>query len=381
TLAGGAAPRMGGTATTRLPIGGTPTVERVLRSTPAARRIVVGPDGPDGPDLAARHGARFVLEDPPRSGPLAALARGVAEIPEDAADVTVLVLGGDMPMLRPETLEALLTADPTGSAVTALAGDDGQVQFLCAAWPLRRLRSALAAVENPGGGWADLSLRRLYAQLGHEELTTRTPAGSESADIDTPDSLDRVRRAAGPRIALAQIRVDEDPQVTARTVRRAVADGAAAGAQLVLLPEATLTPFGTNLRRAAEERHEAFVALLEDLAATHGLTVVAGSFSPTDDGRVHNTLVARGGGISAEYRKIHLFDAYGTRESDTVAAGDELVTIDLDGTRIGLATCYDVRFPEQFVELARRGAQAVLLPMAWAPRRASSTNWSGKRTS
>src|SRR5699024_1930144 len=50
---------------------------------------------------------------------------------------------------------------------------------------------------------------------------------------------------------------------------------------------------------------------------------------------------------------------------DTVAPGDQLLTLDVDGARLGLATCYDVRFPEQFTALARRGAHAVLLPMAW----------------
>src|SRR5690625_7154949 len=74
-LAGGASTRMGGTDKTRLQIAGVSSLERVLRAAPADERIVVGPDGQDGAELAARHGARFVLEDPPRSGPLAAPAR------------------------------------------------------------------------------------------------------------------------------------------------------------------------------------------------------------------------------------------------------------------------------------------------------------------
>jgi predicted amidohydrolase len=136
----------------------------------------------------------------------------------------------------------------------------------------------------------------------------------------------------------------------------------------VVLPEATLTPFGTDLRRAAETRHEDFARLLEELADEHSLVVVAGSFSPADDGRVHNTVLVRGPGGTPrlEYRKIHLFDAFDADESATVAPGGELVTFDLDGTRFGLATCYDMRFPEQFAALARRGAQAIVLPTAWA---------------
>lgn len=366
-LAGGASSRLGGTDKTRLPIAGASVLERVLRAAPVGRRIVVGPAGEDGDVLAERHGARFVLEDPPRSGPLAALARGVAEFSEGADEAIVLVLGGDMPMLRPETLAALAASSARRRAVTALAAEDGHLQFLGAAWPLGRLRRALAAVEHEDGGWADLSLRRLYAQLAEDELVTLPVTGAEGADIDTPDALAQVRRAAGPRIALAQIEASEHLSTTMATVRAAVAEAAAEGAHLVLLPEATLTPFGTDLRAAALAHHEEFAQLIQQLAEEHSVVVVAGSFTPTEDGRVHNTVIVRGPGWDPhlDYRKIHLFDAFGTDESRTVAPGDELVTFELAGTTFGVATCYDVRFPEQFTALAQRGAQAILLPVAW----------------
>ena len=110
----------------------------------------------------------------------------------------------------------------------------------------------------------------------------------------------------------------------------------------MLLPEATLTPFGTDLRAAAETHHEDFARLLQELADEHSLVVVAGSFSPADDGRVHNTVLVRGPGgtPSLEYRKIHLFDAFDADESATVAPGQELVTFDLAGARFGLATAH-----------------------------------------
>ena len=366
-LAGGASSRLGGTDKTRLPIAGATALERVLRAAPVGRRIVVGPSGEDGDVLAARHGARFVLEDPPRSGPLAAVARGVAEFSEGPDEATVLVLGGDMPMLRPETLAALAARSAETARVAALEGAEGQLQFLGAAWPVGRLRAALEAIERPEGGWADLSLRRLYAQLREEELLTVPATGAEGADIDTPDALAQVRRAAGPRIALAQIEVSEDVHETFDIVRGAVAEAAAEGAHLVLLPEATLTPFGTDLRAAAEQHHESFAQLVQELAETHEVVVAAGSFTPADDGRVHNTVIVRGPGWDPhlDYRKIHLFDAFGTDESCTVAPGEELITFELEGTRFGIATCYDVRFPEQFTALAQRGAQAILLPLAW----------------
>ncbi|MGY5766149.1 nitrilase-related carbon-nitrogen hydrolase [Brachybacterium sp. DNPG3] len=365
-LAGGAATRLGGEDKTRRTIAGATSLERVLRSIPPGLRVVVGPEKDDGARIAAEHGARFVREDPPRSGPLAALARGVQEVVAlEDSDVRVLVLGGDMPLLRAETLERLVAADRAGERVVALTAPDGHLQFLCACWPLARLRRALAAVERPEGGWADLSLRRLYRELAEGELMTLPATGAEVADLDTPEDVAAVERAAGPRIALAQIRASEVVETNLRAVEAAAAEAAGAGAHLVLLPEATLTPFGTDLHRAASAHHERFENAVAEIAERHGIVVVAGSFVATDDGRVRNTVIVRGGGLHADYAKIHLYDAYGARESDTVEPGTELVTIDLAGARFGIATCYDVRFPAQFTALARAGAQAVLLPMAW----------------
>src|SRR5699024_9397193 len=87
-------------------------------------------------------------------------------------DRKVLVLGGDLPLLRRESLLRLLRTDPRGTRVVALTDDEDQLQFLCAAWPLRRLREELAAIEHPEGGWANLSLRRLYGRLGDDGLIT-----------------------------------------------------------------------------------------------------------------------------------------------------------------------------------------------------------------
>jgi predicted amidohydrolase len=184
-------------------------------------------------------------------------------------------------------------------------------------------------------------------------------------------------------VALAQITVPDDPVRARDVVGSVVREAAGGGARLVVLPEASMTPFGTDLTAAAREHGPAFERLLTDLATELDLVVVAGSFAPTADGRVHNVVHVRGplrdpgrgaedgaGGtpevaLRADYRKIHLYDAFGSRESETVAPGTELVRVRVDGIEVGIATCYDVRFPEQFVALARRGAQVIALPMAW----------------
>lgn len=184
------------------------------------------------------------------------------------------------------------------------------------------------------------------------------------------------------RIALAQLELSAEPQENLGRVVEAIARAGAAGADLAVFPEATMKAFNTGrLDTVAEPLDGPFASAVRDAAAEAGLTAVVGMFRPADvverDGRridrVHNTLLATGPGVDAHYDKIRLFDAFGFRESDTVAPGDRLVVIDVPvgsgevrrTVRVGLATCFDVRFPEHFVELARLGAEVIVLPASW----------------
>lgn len=176
-------------------------------------------------------------------------------------------------------------------------------------------------------------------------------------------------------VACVQLAVTEDPRANIDLAVDAVGRAAEAGARLVVLPEATLAPFGTDLARAAREHAPAFDDALTAAADDRGVVAAAGSFTAAADGRVHNTVIVRGPGVRADYDKIHLFDAFGTRESDTIASGRELCTVDVHGVRVGLATCYDLRFPEQFRALADLGAEVVALPAAWAGGAGKVEQW------
>ncbi len=100
-------------------------------------------------------------------------------------------------------------------------------------------------------------------------------------------------------------------------------------------------------------------------------------FEPAPDGRVYNTTVGydASGELSAVYRKLHLFDALGHRESDDVAPGTQIVVATLAGLRVGFMTCYDVRFPELARALAADGAQVLVLPAAWAAGLFKEEHW------
>jgi predicted amidohydrolase len=181
----------------------------------------------------------------------------------------------------------------------------------------------------------------------------------------------------GMRVALCQIPVSSRPQVNADRVRLALHEAAGGGADLAVFPEATQVRFGSDLRAAAEPLDGLFCSGLAAAAKDTGVALVAGVFEPAPDGRVYNTAVVFDGRgeLVASYRKLHLFDAFGHRESEQVAAGSAPVACTLAGARTGLAICYDVRFPELFRALAAGGAELIVLPAAWAAGLFKEEHW------
>jgi predicted amidohydrolase len=177
------------------------------------------------------------------------------------------------------------------------------------------------------------------------------------------------------RIALAQIVSGIDPRANLTLVESAARDAALAGARVVVLPEATMCAFGVSLAPIAEPLDGPWATAVRAIAAEHDITVVSGMFTPGSGGRVRNTLLATGRGVEASYDKIHLFDAYGFRESKTVAPGTDPVTIEVDGATIGLTTCYDVRFPGLYQALADRGAGIILIAASWGAGPGKREQW------
>lgn len=182
-------------------------------------------------------------------------------------------------------------------------------------------------------------------------------------------------------VAAAQIRSTDDREDNLRQVREAITQAAHQGAELVVLPEATSSWFGSSVQSAAEDIDDGPTpSLLRQLARELSITVVAGFFTPADEGRVYNILLLTGPAGEATYRKVHLFDAFGAKESETVAPGADYVVAPVaDGeggtVQVGLATCYDVRFADQFTALGVRGAEVVVLPTSWGAGDGKLEQW------
>ena len=181
------------------------------------------------------------------------------------------------------------------------------------------------------------------------------------------------------RVAVVQLNTQDSVPENLARVRHWVAQAAAAGAQLVALPE----NFGfmgeeAQKRELAERLDGAFpgpiLGALTEAAARHGVWIVGGGMPERSDDvtRPYNTsvLVDPKGAVAATYRKVHLFDVSlpdGTtlRESAATSAGSEPVTAEVLGVRLGLTVCYDIRFPELYRLLVDQGARVVTVPAAF----------------
>lgn len=182
-------------------------------------------------------------------------------------------------------------------------------------------------------------------------------------------------------IGVAQFAPTADTDANLQAIAELVATASSRGARVVVLPEYSsyfVDPFDASLSENAQPLDGSFVQSLAGIARAHDAVVVAGLLESGDDERIRNTVVAVGpDGLLAHYRKLHLYDAFGQRESDWVQPG-ELVppqTFELAGLTFGLMTCYDLRFPEVGRLLVDAGADALLVPAEWVRGPLKEHHW------
>jgi predicted amidohydrolase len=171
------------------------------------------------------------------------------------------------------------------------------------------------------------------------------------------------------RTAAVQLLVDDgDPAARIDQALDAVKAEADRGADLVLLPEMWHPGyFGFDAySELAQPLDGDLVQRLSAAAAESEVNLHGGSFVERSDRGLHNTSVLfdRAGELIGSYRKMHLFP-YGSKEHELLIRGDEIVVAELEGTRVGLSTCYDLRFPELYRAMVDRGAEMFLVVAGW----------------
>ncbi len=180
------------------------------------------------------------------------------------------------------------------------------------------------------------------------------------------------------RVALVQTDAGPDPETNVAIAAALADEAAAGGARLVALPE-YLQYRGPDdgYRASARPIPGPWTEPFADVARARDAWILVGSVAETSDDprRPWNTsvLLAPDGTVAARYRKLHLFDVAVEdgpvdRESDRVSPGDRAVLVEVDGIRLGLSICYDLRFPELYRALAGAGAEVLTVPANFTER-------------
>jgi deaminated glutathione amidase len=196
-------------------------------------------------------------------------------------------------------------------------------------------------------------------------MTTAPQSEGQSGGGRSTSGRSTSGRAARLRVAIVQEAASLDPEVN----RRRLSELTPADTQLVVYPEAFARDFGaagSDVSAFAEPTSGRFATEVDRVARAADTTIVAGMFETSDDpARPWNTVVV-GGGAHAAYRKIHLYDSFGYRESDRLLPGaTDPQVIEVGGFVVGVMTCYDLRFPELARALVAAGAEVLVVPAAW----------------
>lgn len=182
------------------------------------------------------------------------------------------------------------------------------------------------------------------------------------------------------KVALGQFAVSREWHDNAQTCVGFMQQAAKMEARLLVLPEAVLARDIADpdlAVKSAQALDGPFMTQLLTASRNNTLTTVLTLHVPDDDSRVLNVLVViRRGEIIARYDKLHLYDAFAVQESRNVNAGERIPPlVDVDGIKIGLMTCYDVRFPELARRLVLDGADLLVLPAAWVRGPLKEMHW------
>ncbi|MGO4573649.1 deaminated glutathione amidase [Microvirga sp. 2TAF3] len=182
------------------------------------------------------------------------------------------------------------------------------------------------------------------------------------------------------KVALGQFVVSREWQENANTCLRLMKEAKAGGADLLVLPEGILARDIADpdiVLKSAQPLDGPFATQLLDASRGSDMTIIMTVHTPDGNGRVWNVLIAiRDGEILTQYRKLHLYDAFSAKESTNVTPGEDVPElVDVAGLKVGLMTCYDVRFPELARRLVLDGADLLVLPAAWVKGPLKEAHW------
>lgn len=175
------------------------------------------------------------------------------------------------------------------------------------------------------------------------------------------------------KLAICQMKTSNNKTVNIQHAIEMIAEASKNGADVVALPEMFNCPYENRFfKEFAEEYPGETSKALSKIALDCGVYLIGGSIPEFEDGKIYNTsyVFDKSGILIGRHRKVHLFDidvknGVSFKESDTLSRGNDITVIDTEYGKIGVAICYDVRFPELSRLMALKGAEIVILPAAF----------------
>eukprot|EP00940_MAST-03C_sp_MAST-3C-sp2_P002256 g2256.t1 len=232
------------------------------------------------------------------------------------------------------------------------------------------MRNVMGLATGVGAASCVLLSRRtaLAAKREAERAARRTMSSSKSGTF---------------KMALLQLMVSEDKERNLAATRKAIAEASKNGASVVSLPECFQSPYATdqfpvyaeeipeNLADCDASKHPS-TTMLREAAKENKVYLIGGSIPEREGDRIYNTCVVvdPSGSMIAKHRKVHLFDidvpgGQRFKESDTLSGGNCVTTFDTPFCKIGLAICYDIRFPELSQIMREEGCKVLVFPAAF----------------
>jgi predicted amidohydrolase len=196
--------------------------------------------------------------------------------------------------------------------------------------------------------------------------------------------LKREKAMRSSKVSIVQMESSEDKRENLKRALQYVDEAKSQGARMVVFPEflmafspSSQTP--RQLADLAERTDGGFATSLRRSAKENGIHVLATMYEKSEArDRVYDTAIFIGpdGRLLGRYRKLHLYDAFGFKESEKFVAGNEVLPpVGTDIGKFGFMICYDLRFPEHARLLALGGAQSLLVPSGWVFGSTKEEHW------
>ena len=175
------------------------------------------------------------------------------------------------------------------------------------------------------------------------------------------------------KVGICQMLVEEDKDRNIQRAENMIRDAASNGSDVIVLPEMFNCPYENKYFPIYSENYPGKTTkMLASLSKELGVYIIGGSIPEKDDNTIYNTsyIFNREGNVVGKHRKIHLFDiqvenGIKFKESDTLGYGQDVTVFPTEFCKIGIAICYDMRFPELIRIMALEGAEVIIVPAAF----------------